>query len=273
MKKIKIFLASSDTLSEERIESETLLYRKNDKLIDKGIYLQLVIWEKISKNFSKKRKQNEFNQAITESDIFICLVFDKVGQFTHEEFLKAYKSFKKHKKPKRIYIFFKDSQLKTSEIKTEFQAVLEFKEEIKKHKQIYGKYENVKDLLHQFDNNLQSDFDELIGEIPKFFPTYRFLTNNEEIYTESIPLLDKTKSRIRALIYANGPKAPVDWNNNLAKLLATRHKSKKPVQFDIVVCIKPDQIDDGFFKRTDERLKPFIDKGVIKYFHNSYHIM
>ena len=41
MKKIKLFLASSEELKAEREQIEILVYRKNKEWIDKGIFLDL----------------------------------------------------------------------------------------------------------------------------------------------------------------------------------------------------------------------------------------
>lgn len=46
MKTIKIFLASSGELSEEREQIELLFARENDELMERQIRYKLVIWEK-----------------------------------------------------------------------------------------------------------------------------------------------------------------------------------------------------------------------------------
>lgn len=55
--KIKIFIASSDSLKEEREAIETFLFRENDELVEKGIYLSFNVWEKQSLRFSHTDKQ------------------------------------------------------------------------------------------------------------------------------------------------------------------------------------------------------------------------
>ncbi|WP_420552611.1 hypothetical protein [Tenacibaculum aiptasiae] len=162
MKRLKYFIASAGSLKEERESIETYLSRKNDSLVDKGIYLEVVIWEKLSSSFSSERKQNEFNKALLESDVLICLAFDRVGPFTYEEFDNAVKSFNKGGNPKKIYMYFKNGTLKASEITAEFQSVLSLKEEIKKYEQVYNEYENVAELLLDIEKNFTLDLAELV---------------------------------------------------------------------------------------------------------------
>jgi hypothetical protein len=167
MKKLKYFIASAGSLKEERESIETYLSRKNDSLVDKGIYLEVVIWEKLSSSFSTERKQNEFNKALLESDVLICLAFDKVGPFTYEEFINAFYSFKKGGNPKKIYMYFKNGTLKASEITTDFQSVLTLKEEIKQFEQVYNEYENIGELLLDIEMNFALDLNELVKKTLK----------------------------------------------------------------------------------------------------------
>jgi len=52
MKKIKIFLASSNELKPEREQFEIEIYRKCKSWFDKGIFLYLDIWEDMSARLS-----------------------------------------------------------------------------------------------------------------------------------------------------------------------------------------------------------------------------
>jgi hypothetical protein len=67
----------------------------------------LVIWEKLSHSFGKKRKQEDFNKEMLKCDIVLALFFKKVGQFTKEEFELAHNKLKEGKKPKYLYVYFR----------------------------------------------------------------------------------------------------------------------------------------------------------------------
>jgi hypothetical protein len=167
MKRIKIFIASAGSLQEERKSIETFLSRKNDHLVDQNIYLETVIWEKLSSSFSPERKQDEFNSALLTCDIVICLLFDKVGSFTYEEFQNAYNGFKENGKPRKIYVYFKDEAIKPSEISKDFEDVFKLKDEIKNYEQIYKSYDNVADILLSIDHNLTIDLKDILKKSTK----------------------------------------------------------------------------------------------------------
>ena len=161
MKEISVFLASSGKLSEERIEIERLISRMNDNLIHNGIYLKLRIWEKLSSTFETGRKQDIFNAEVLKSDIFLCLVYDRIGQFSKEEFDNAYNGFHEKGKPRKIYVYFKNTPIKPDEIPDDYHSVTELKELIKKFEQIYNSYENIDELLRKVKDNLELDLPEL----------------------------------------------------------------------------------------------------------------
>lgn len=156
MRTIKVFLASSGTLQKERIEIERWLARKNDSLVVRNLYLELNIWEKVSASFTERRKQDEFNDYVIKSDMFICLVHDKVGQFTSEEFEKAYESFVNRQNPKRLLVYFKNIPITPSSLTSSFQTVLELKQRIRDLQQIWSEYSNVKELILYIDREVDS---------------------------------------------------------------------------------------------------------------------
>ncbi len=107
MKTIKIFLASSYELKDDRRKFEIEINRKNKLWSDKGVFLHLEIWEDLSARMSSTRSQDEYNKKIRETDLFVLLAYSKVGMYTEEEFETAFGSFKVTKKP-FIFTYFKD---------------------------------------------------------------------------------------------------------------------------------------------------------------------
>ena len=96
---IKLFLASSSELEEDRKEFELFINRKNKELIKKNIFIRLEILEDFLDSMSQTRLQDEYNKVIKKCDIFIMLFFTKVGKYTLKEFETAFKQFKKTNKP------------------------------------------------------------------------------------------------------------------------------------------------------------------------------
>ena len=151
---IKIFLASSYELKEDREQFEIFINRKNKRLIDEGVFLKLEIWEDFIDAMSQTRLQNEYNTVIEQSDIFVSLFFTKVGKYTKEEFEIAFGQFKATGKP-IIYTYFKNANINAEDITEEIQSLLDFKKRLKELDHFRTVYDNIYDLKEQFGNQLE----------------------------------------------------------------------------------------------------------------------
>ncbi len=147
MKKIKIFLASSNELKAERDQFEIEIYRKCKAWFDQNIFLHLDIWEDLSARMSDTRSQDEYNKTIQESDLFVLLAYSKVGMYTAEEFDKAFGVFKATQKP-FIFTYFKTidggDELSLQRFKDKLQSLGHF----------YSSYTDFHSLWHQFNKEL-----------------------------------------------------------------------------------------------------------------------
>jgi hypothetical protein len=104
MKFVKVFIASAGSLQDERTQLRLRIAELNDELVKQGVYLEVVVWEKLSLSLGPIRKQDEFNAALVGSDIVIGVISDKVGEFTYEEITKAYDSMLDGGLPKKLYL-------------------------------------------------------------------------------------------------------------------------------------------------------------------------
>lgn len=157
---IKIFLASSSELKDDRDRFDLYFRQKNDRLIKRGKYLEIIRWEVFLDQISETRKQDDYNDAVLDCDIFICLFFSKTGTFTEEEFDIAHEQFKKTSKPK-IYTYFKDDNLKSSDInRDDIVSLLEFKEKLRTLGHFHSTYYNIEDLILKFGDQLDLLFDK-----------------------------------------------------------------------------------------------------------------
>jgi hypothetical protein len=154
MRILKIFLASSSELRNDREQFEIFINRRNKSWVEKGIFLKLIIWEDFIDALSKTRLQDEYNKAIRDSDLFVMLFFTKVGKYTEEEFETAFGNYKKTDKP-LIFTYFKDAPINTgSANKNDLTSLWAFQEKLKKLGHFQTKYESIKDLLFQFGQQL-----------------------------------------------------------------------------------------------------------------------
>ena len=107
MKTVKIFLASSiNDLKSERMEISSFICCTLQKAFGDNVKFLLEMCEDDLGMVSKERKQEQYNQAIRESDYLFIMFWHNAGEFTVEEFRTAYEHFKEHDKP-RILPFVK----------------------------------------------------------------------------------------------------------------------------------------------------------------------
>jgi len=161
---IKICIASSNSLKEEREEIETFLFRKNDELVKQGIYLYYNVWEKKSLRFNHTYKQEDFNQELVyDSEIFICLIGDNVGKFTKEEFDESKRKFDVNAKPFVFYVYFKEfegDKLKEISGTDGWAKRIELKNHIcRELKQCAGTFKNKDELIRLVERGLKEDIE------------------------------------------------------------------------------------------------------------------
>ncbi|MEO5998267.1 MAG: hypothetical protein ABIN89_16080 [Chitinophagaceae bacterium] len=150
MKKINIFLASSNELKPERTNFEIEIYRKCKSWFNKGIFLQLDIWEDMSARMSLKGSQSEYNKFVKESDLFVFLAYSKVGMYTGEEFEHAFGEFNSTQKP-FIYTYFKTP---TDNMAVD-DSLAVFKTKLHELKHFYANFNDSNDLWNQFNKELE----------------------------------------------------------------------------------------------------------------------
>lgn len=153
MKTIRIFIASSSELKEDREEFRAFISRENDRLHTKGIYLKLEQWEYFQDSISNTRLQDEYNEAIRQSDMVLCLFYTKVGKYTSEEFYTAYEIFKAQGKP-RIWTYFKNASISVGSITDEINTLLEFKKKLGGLGHFYTEYTSIDSLINKYRSQL-----------------------------------------------------------------------------------------------------------------------
>lgn len=151
---IKIFLASSNELKEERDKFRNFISTENDRWHKKGVYFEVVQWEYFLDEISNTRLQDEYNKELIKCDIALCLFFTKVGKFTEEEFDTAYKKFKADGVPK-IWTYFKHSDINVGDITEEINTLLNFKKKLKELGHFETSYKSSEDLHLKFKRQLE----------------------------------------------------------------------------------------------------------------------
>jgi len=137
---LQVFLASPSELNDERIALESVVKEVNQTLSEStGAYLELIKWETHAVPGFGSDPQAVINEQIGDSyDIFIGMLSTKFGSptpraasGTEEEFERAYDRFTKNPNELRIMFYFKDPELRASEIDlAEYKKVKDFKNKL-----------------------------------------------------------------------------------------------------------------------------------------------
>ena len=159
-KTIKIFLASSAELRDDRDDFDLYFRQQNDRLRKEGLYLQIVRWENFLNAISETRLQDEYNRQIRACDIFVSLFMTKTGKYTEEEFDAAHQTFKETGKP-QIYTFFKKASVSTSSShEADLRSLWAFQKKLKRLGHFQTDYDGVEHLKRQFKDQLEKLRDE-----------------------------------------------------------------------------------------------------------------
>ena len=151
MKEIKVFLASSEELKYDRLAFSDLI-RKLDNIYEKrGIRIRLFQWEDFDAAYNDKRKQDEYNEYIKQSDLFLALFRTKAGQFTVEELELARNEHREKGSPKP-HVYCRDLEQGETEDKT----LTEFKQKLfDEMGHFFARYKNEDGLNLHFVMQLQ----------------------------------------------------------------------------------------------------------------------
>ncbi|ETR66659.1 MAG: hypothetical protein OMM_05548 [Candidatus Magnetoglobus multicellularis str. Araruama] len=164
VKTIKLFLSCSSDLETERKELGLWINRKNKGLIKKNQFIEWVVWEDLLQSFQGQRIQDYFNQVMLTCDILVALFYSKVGQFTKEEFDLAYSNLKAGKKPKYLFVGFKDAQISTKNITKDTFEIIQFREQIKQNEQLFLSFESIDQLILKLDAQIETCIGILMKE-------------------------------------------------------------------------------------------------------------
>ena len=109
-KTINVFLASSTELSDDR-EFFSSFVRRMDKTFQKmGSHLRPQMWEDLDASWKGHREQDDYNELIRKSQMFLALFHTVGGEFTIHEFDVALEKYNQTKQTPKIYVYKKALQ-------------------------------------------------------------------------------------------------------------------------------------------------------------------
>jgi GTPase SAR1 family protein len=149
-RKFNIFLASSSELSADRDAFDLYFRQLNDQLLEAGIYLTITRWETFLDAMAATGLQEQYNQAVRESDVFVSLFGSKAGKYTEQEFDAALGQFISSGSP-RIYTYFKATPVNATNAPREaLLSLWAFQDKLKALKHYPTNYDGIEDLKLQF---------------------------------------------------------------------------------------------------------------------------
>ncbi len=153
-KTIRIFLASSAELREDRDAFDLYFRQQNDRLRKQGLYLEIVRWENFLDAMSSTRLQDEYNQQVRNCDVFVSLFKTKTGKYTAEEFDVAHQTFQQTGKP-LIYTYFRKASVSTSPShRSDLLSLWDFQKKLDDLGHFRTEYESTDGLQRHFRDQL-----------------------------------------------------------------------------------------------------------------------
>jgi hypothetical protein len=157
---IMIFLASSSELREDRDAFELHFLRMNKDFRCQGFEVDVIRWETSLDAMSETRLQEDYNEKVRKSDIFVSLFKTKIGMYTYEEFEVAHTAFKNFGKP-LIYTYFMQSYGPYDiRMQKDLNSLWDFQKKLKDLGHYPTHYKSIEDLKLQFQQQLDKLIDE-----------------------------------------------------------------------------------------------------------------
>jgi len=153
---LQVFVASPSDLKDERIALESVVKELNQTLSEStGAFLELIKWETHATPGFSSDPQAVINEQIGDKyDIFIGMLSTKfgsptprAGSGTVEEFERAFERFNKNPNDLRIMFYFKDPEVRASEIDLDqYKRVKEFQKKLGE-KGLYATFSTTEDFV------------------------------------------------------------------------------------------------------------------------------
>ena len=155
MKRVKIFIASSAEVDEDKSQLDRFFAERNKIYAERDILFVQKTWKDFESSLHQHFLQDRYDEYIRQCDVVLFLFHTRLGKYTLQELNVAHEAFKRSKKNRpRIFIFYKETEGQAPEL-ADFKAFTE---------QSYG---------HFCDT--YSDYPELLQKVEKQF---QLLENN-----------------------------------------------------------------------------------------------
>lgn len=133
MRTIKVLIAASEELHEEKLEFSTLIAALNKALAPRGIEIERIKWDS-----ETDVSITDFQSKLKDCEMCLNLYWREFSDNAEKELDIAYGALKDGENPRNIYVFFKEPAEEISDTLKDFKANF-----VTKYGHFFCKYENV----------------------------------------------------------------------------------------------------------------------------------
>ncbi|MEL6971677.1 MAG: COR domain-containing protein [Bacteroidota bacterium] len=162
LRHLRIFLASSSELAEERRAIKQMVNDQISHWIKDNCLVQVLSWENEQNPGDSIRSQNNYSLEVDECDLFVLLFYSKLGKYSAEELGRAEERFTTNGQP-RILIFQKDVAPPQGITVEELTSLRQFETDLRAKEHFPYQYKNVDNLLLQLQNKINALLDQEKG--------------------------------------------------------------------------------------------------------------
>ena len=133
MKTIKIMIAASEEMHDEKTQFQSLVDQLNEALVPRGIELKRVKWDPETDGTLE-----DYQAKLRDCEMCLTLYWKELAGNSEEELNKAYQKLKDGENPRKLYVFFKEPAEDLSDALKDFKANF-----VTNYGHFFCKFENV----------------------------------------------------------------------------------------------------------------------------------
>ena len=190
MKVIKIMIAASEEMHEEKVEFSNLIKHLNEVLESRGIELKRIKWDPETDGSIE-----EYKAKIEDCEMCLTLYWHDLVGNSEEELDTAYQELKDGKNPRNLYVFFKEPTDDLTDALKDFKTNF-----VSKYGHFFCKFENVDTLNLHFILQFEAYQNRMLGLQGKLFEVNKgkvMLDGKEFVNLDNVPFAAFNKDYIR----------------------------------------------------------------------------
>jgi tetratricopeptide (TPR) repeat protein len=179
MKTIKIMIAASEEMHEEKLEFTNLIEHLNEVLEPRGIELKRIKW-----NPETDGTIEEYKAKLKECEMCLTLYWRDLSDNSEQELDAAFKELKNGNNPRNLYVFFKESTEDLTDALKDFKANF-----VINYGHFFCKFENVDTMNLHFILQFEAYQNRLGGSLVKIEQGKVSISNKPFVNLDNVPFV------------------------------------------------------------------------------------